>query len=848
MSEKRDWMAVMLAAGLSLWLAALPLTAGAATPGDPDGDGLPTLEEQAYGTNPLQGDTDGDGLLDGWEKWFTSTAVPVATNPLKASTNGVRLDGFLDRDGGGICDAQELANGTNPNDAADDARLRKLVILAPAPRATGWGIPAVPYNNPDVLGNAILYDVPDAADPFIRKQLQFDASPTFDSPVSSEFTHVLDRPTTIVWVRRIWNAVTKEGRLVYWRIVGEVNGRPQQVVSSNILAFVVSGGPGVKAPVNGYQSAAGARPTFSWTGTGFTAFRLMFTGSKKPSAPYITTAIAGTTFSYQPTQVQWAAVSALGEDITWSVIGIGGGRWAVSRPRMLRILGGASALAASGDLPTFSFTAGSATQWRILFSPAEDFASPTAVFPNDGSWFETSTTTGWTPGITDWQLFTCAGPEIFWTIQSYSPADGATYYPVGFNRYEIDKSFGITELNAATTPNLLTPAMQNFSVALLDSSAPSYYRLLACTDKRCSGGKAADPAAGYLAYGTSPVAYVQQAVLPNTAEANFSTRLANLGPSNLWLMAVGREGEYCFYSEPYMVKPDYFLLPPTLSIVPTSVKVDIAYTVGWTDSVNGVGKALYYQLQEALDPSFTVDVQSYDINSLSSVFTKTGIDESARFYYRVRAVNSFGHGGWSNFDSIIVEGPNAWKPVYISGPMPAYRPPFCALWGTTKNFAIDDLQSINDRYDAGRFYIEGTGWVRVSRTHHYGHGFNADALMVSRAVSISGREKATWVPKIKTSGVYRVWLTWYMSDNRPEHVEFFLKSDDKPIEAGPYVVDQRQNLYAPGTQTWLSLGNHRFTAGGSYYIQERYNPVFNNPSAGSHSLEADAVIFQYVGP
>ncbi len=161
---------------------------------------------------------------------------------------------------------------------------------------------------------------------------------------------------------------------------------------------------------------------------------------------------------------------------------------------------------------------------------------------------------------------------------------------------------------------------------------------------------------------------------------------------------------------------------------------------------------------------------------------------------------------------------------------------------------MDDFQPNNDEHDNGTFDVEGTGWARVSQVHHKGHGFWGDAVMVSRANPISGHEKATWRPKIKVSGTYAVWVTWYMSDNRADHVEYFLKSDSGASEQGPFVVDQRQNLDYPGTQTWVSLGKFRFTAGGSYYVQLRYNPAYNNAAAGTHSLCADAVIFRYREP
>src|SRR5215207_3626049 len=70
--------------------------------GDIDGDGLSDVDEATYGTDPLNSDSDGDGLLDGEEVNQYGTS-PVA----------------WDTDGDGLSDADELFTfGTNPLDQA----------------------------------------------------------------------------------------------------------------------------------------------------------------------------------------------------------------------------------------------------------------------------------------------------------------------------------------------------------------------------------------------------------------------------------------------------------------------------------------------------------------------------------------------------------------------------------------------------------------------------------------------------------------------------------------------------------------------------------------------------------
>ena len=84
------------------------------------GDG----EEVPLGTDPLRGDTDGDGLDDGDE-------VDRGTNPRRADTDRDGIDdaGELERgtdplaadsDGDGLTDGDEVARGTDPLDPDSD--------------------------------------------------------------------------------------------------------------------------------------------------------------------------------------------------------------------------------------------------------------------------------------------------------------------------------------------------------------------------------------------------------------------------------------------------------------------------------------------------------------------------------------------------------------------------------------------------------------------------------------------------------------------------------------------------------------------------------------------------------
>jgi len=105
-NNKKKNILITILTAIMLAMSAGIVTGDGSDPLDPsdggadwDGDGLTNAEEQNHGTDMNNGDSDNDGLPDGWE-------VANGLNP----TNGG--DANADPDGDGLTNAQEYARGT----------------------------------------------------------------------------------------------------------------------------------------------------------------------------------------------------------------------------------------------------------------------------------------------------------------------------------------------------------------------------------------------------------------------------------------------------------------------------------------------------------------------------------------------------------------------------------------------------------------------------------------------------------------------------------------------------------------------------------------------------------------
>ncbi len=92
--------------------------------------------------------------------------------------------------------------------------------------------------------------------------------------------------------------------------------------------------------------------------------------------------------------------------------------------------------------------------------------------------------------------------------------------------------------------------------------------------------------------------------------------------------------------------------PPTLSEI-NNADADGDYTVSWTyGTYTGVPAPTSFTIQEATNANFTNPTE-YSVTGSARSRSFTG-KSNGTYYYRVRGVNSYGNGPWSNVRSVVV--------------------------------------------------------------------------------------------------------------------------------------------------------------------------------------------------
>lgn len=153
---------------------------------------------------------------------------------------------------------------------------------------------------------------------------------------------------------------------------------------------------------------------------------------------------------------------------------------------------------------------------------------------------------------------------------------------------------------------------------------------------------------------------------------------------------------------PQIMKP----YPPA-SYTPTLNVIDNAagtgeYSVSW--SANPVSPT--YILEEATDELFTDATEAYTGSATSTLISDRG---PTRYYYRVKASNTWGDSSWSNVQSVDVFWENEPNDPYTEAGGPLIS-------------GVNYYGYPNDAKDFFKFYVPSAGAITINLTNHTGGG------------------------------------------------------------------------------------------------------------------------------
>jgi hypothetical protein len=260
------------------------------------------------------------------------------------------------------------------------------------------------------------------------------------------------------------------------------------------------------------------------------------------------------------------------------------------------------------------------------------------------------------------------------------------------------------------------------------------------------------------------------------------------------------------------------------------------FGVTWRPSPDDVASgavAVRYEVQESADRSFDAGVRTFRVAAPATRLDRVhqglvfGAAERLTRYYRVRAVTAAGRGPFSNVEAKELEA--TFRPTYVSV---GYRGPNAPPFPLGPDaFTVDDVVRAN-----GTFTRAGAGWLDTTDLNkgHQGHYWYVSN---HGPLPRDGAEAARWTPTITRAGRYEVWVSFYRSENRDDHAEYFVTSADG-ARLGPFVVSQYLGTEW-GDTAWVKLGEFSLEAGTAAHVDLDWS------AAGrSHSECADAAAFR----
>ncbi len=142
--------------------------------------------------------------------------------------------------------------------------------------------------------------------------------------------------------------------------------------------------------------------------------------------------------------------------------------------------------------------------------------------------------------------------------------------------------------------------------------------------------------------------------VPYTIQARAADSGGNLGPVDTVTVTVLNATRFIYFP---VVLRRWPPLPyaPTLSVT-SAPDDDGNFALGWVyGSHPDVPANTGYTLQEATNVDFTGTVEEYNISETSKSFTTKS---PGTYYYRVRAINKWGYGQWSNTVEVVIVEPD----------------------------------------------------------------------------------------------------------------------------------------------------------------------------------------------